>query len=547
MVALFKLSGVFLGWIVSSLIIRPIAILANAAMLAIAGLLLLALYVSASPDGYLFSLVRSWALGAWFQVSRNLLAYLPEWLAMRLTRAWSSSMDKARARHSYILGMSGSGKSVTMEMFLYRDVRMGNGIALIEPHGELADRFLHFDLFRLDHRSRAHERLVLFDLESETPTPFNIFRVSLPADPIKRHIRIDELAASYLPAFTMAISPELTEGMAAMLKSVITAVFHLPDPSFIDLINILDDEEQLETRYWRLFESLENPILRGYFEKDFFRKGAALTKAPLKDRLRGLIRSRQIQQSFLAKENAVDFDTIMREGKILVVRARKTVLGEDASRMVGNLVHQMLYAAAFRRLSLGRRLTPFFCYMDECQNYINETVIDGLSEARKFGFHYVLANQYLNQKMTLTQQKALLNCNVKICGNVTHEDAVKMAKEMGLRDDRNRFRWLRPGEFFVHIKGTLPRFVRWPSTFALPSSRVGRCRHAVYMLEKDFRALTARLRKAIEAGCSQSEIVKKFKYLDEAAETCYNVEVTNKYKMGAIQQLDASRFKIREI
>lgn len=431
-----------------------------------------------------------------------------------------------------------------MEMFLYRDVRMGSGIALIEPHGELADRFLHFDLFRLDHRSQAHERLVLLDLESETPTPFNIFRVGLPSDPVARHIRIDELAASYLPAFSMAIRPEMTEGMEAMLKSIITAVFHLPDPSFNDLIGILDDEDHLETRYWRLFESLENPILRGYFEKDFFRSKMEVTKAPLKDRLRGLLRSRQIQQAFLASENAVDFDAILREGKILVVRARKNVLGEEASRMIGNLAHQMLYAAAFRRLSLGKALIPFFCYMDECQNYINETVINGLSEARKFGLHYVLANQYLNQNMTLTQQKALLNCNVKICGNVNYADAVKMAKEMGVKDGKGRFRWLKAGEFFVHIKGKLVRFVRWPRTFALPSSRVGRCRHAVYMLEKDFRALMARLRKRTPPASQKAEVIKKIKYLEvpQEAENCYNIEVTHKNKISVIQRLDASRF-----
>lgn len=546
MVVVFHFAGRAIYWIISSLLLRPFVIIVNAGQLALAGLLLLVLYVTASPDGYLFSLIRSWAFGSWFQVSRNLLTYLPEWLAMRLTRIWSGGMDKARARHTYILGMSGSGKSVTMEMFLYRDVCKGHGIALIEPHGELADRFLHFDLFRLDHRSRAHERLVLLDLENESPTPFNIFRVGLPTNPVARAIRIDELASSYLPAFAMAIRPEMTESMEAMLKSIITAIFHLPDPSFNDLIGILDDEEHLGTRYWRLFESLENPILRGYFEKDFFRTKVDVTKAPLKDRLRGLLRSRQIQHAFLAKENAVDFDAILREGKILVVRARKNVLGEEGSRMIGNLVHQMLYAAAFRRLSLGSGLIPFFCYMDECQNYINETVISGLSEARKFGFHYVLANQYLNQNMTLTQQKALLNCNVKICGNVNYEDAVKMAKEMGLKDGKGRFRWLKAGEFFVHIKGKLVRFVRWPGTFALPSAKVGRCRHAVYMLEKDFRALMASLKTKLAIPTGEIKVIKDTR-LSPDSEICYNVEAAHKTKLIIIQRLDVSRFSLNEI
>ncbi|WP_172822297.1 DUF7146 domain-containing protein [Magnetospirillum moscoviense] len=160
---------------------------------------------------------------------------------MLLSRAWSGSMDKARTRHTYILGMSGSGKSVTMEMFLYRDVRKGHGIALIEPHGELADRFLHFDLFRLDHKGQAHQRLVLLDLESPEPTPFNIFRIPLPSDPVSRAIRIDELAASFLQALKLAIRPEMTEGMEAMLRNAITAVFHLTQQGdSIDLDRLAD-------------------------------------------------------------------------------------------------------------------------------------------------------------------------------------------------------------------------------------------------------------------------------------------------------------------
>ena len=107
----------------SAIFIRPAVIATNAFQLVIAGFLALALHLFSSPDGRILSLLQTWAAASWFQISRNLIAYLPEWLAMRLSRAWSSSMDKARTRHTYILGMSGSGKSVTMEMFLYRDVR----------------------------------------------------------------------------------------------------------------------------------------------------------------------------------------------------------------------------------------------------------------------------------------------------------------------------------------------------------------------------------------------------------------------------------------
>lgn len=489
---LFSTSYVLFRFTLTQLLIRPLVVATNIGLLCLQGFILGALYVSHSGNSYLFALVKGWAGASWFQVSHNLIAYLSDILISRLHGLYISRLDKERKRHCYILGVSGSGKSATMESLLYRDIKQGHGIALIEPHGELTYRCLHYDLLSLNQSSQTYKRLVLFDLESQRPTAFNIFNIPLPDEPVERQIRIDEVVSSYMPAFQMAISPEMTENMHAMLRNVFTAVFYLPEPSMADVVQILAPNGMLENKYHRLIDSLPNHILRAYFQQDFFSNTVEKTKAPLRNRLQHLLTQCQLQKSLLAKENALDFDAVLREGKILIVRASKERVGEQTARMIGNLIHQCLYAAALRR-NIRRQITPFYCYVDECQNYMSQTVVQGLSEARKFGFHYVLANQYLGQGMSKDQQKALLSCRVKLCGAVNADDANEMAKQMNIEAHKRHLKTLKAGEFYIHKGEHKGHFVKFPRTFTLPTGLVGRKRSSVYMQQPNYTALLRHL------------------------------------------------------
>lgn len=489
---------------------------------------LLAFDAMGKSSSELYFILKSWRGSSWFQLGNGLSFFVPEILSAWLLGILSA-VYRSRKSHAYIIGKSGAGKTSTIQWFLHRDVRCGHGIALIEPHGELTEDFLRFDLFRIGHRSQAYKRLVVLDFESSNPTPFNIFKVPLPEDKDERQIRIDELAASYMPAFELTIRPEMTDKMYLMLKNIITAVFHLDDPSFLDLVRILDPENRLDPRYGELFRSLENQVLRGYFETDFFGKTINCTKEGLKDRLQGLLVQRQLQKSLLAKENAVDFQGIMREGKILVVKARKERVGEFTSRMIGNLVHQFLYAEAFRRINEPGRRIPFFIYMDECQNYINKSVIDGLSETRKFGFFYMLANQRLNQNMTLEQQKALLDCKTKLCGLVNARDVQEVAASMSL-NQRQRKRlmsmMMKPGEFFFHTDGRLPKRVKFSSAFT--------GRGSVYMGKGSCRQLAEYLsgREANVGGRTKPSLQEKQSELWETKRRKIRTLDTSKFTVG---------------
>jgi len=49
-----------------------------------------------------------------------------------------------RRRHMYLIGKTGTGKSTALENMIYQDIQMGHGVAIVDPHGDLAERALDF-------------------------------------------------------------------------------------------------------------------------------------------------------------------------------------------------------------------------------------------------------------------------------------------------------------------------------------------------------------------------------------------------------------------
>jgi len=51
---------------------------------------------------------------------------------------------KDRTRHHYIIGKSGTGKSVYINMLARQDIWAGNGVCVVDPHGDLVEDILKY-------------------------------------------------------------------------------------------------------------------------------------------------------------------------------------------------------------------------------------------------------------------------------------------------------------------------------------------------------------------------------------------------------------------
>ena len=87
--------------------------------------------------------------------------------------------DEDRLLHVYVIGKTGTGKSTLLENMALQDLERGNGIALIDPHGDLVGRIAA----RIP-ESRRHDIIYLDATDPNQPFGYNPLR----------HVREDRIA-----------------------------------------------------------------------------------------------------------------------------------------------------------------------------------------------------------------------------------------------------------------------------------------------------------------------------------------------------------------
>lgn len=150
-------------------------------------------------------------------------------------------------------------------------------------------------------------------------------------------------------------------------------------------------------------------------------------------------------------ENTLDFRRFMDEGKIVLIRLPKGMLGEKALELLGLLIVGRIQLAALERANVPRTARrPFHLYIDECQNFVSGNVAAGLSEARKYGLHFILAHQHLAQLDGTTSHE---NLKQAILGNVAN----RLMFRLGVEDAKTLACYAEP-EFTAADLQYLPDF-----------------------------------------------------------------------------------------
>ena len=76
--------------------------------------------------------------------------------------------SEERRRHLYIVGQTGTGKSTLLLNLIRQDLIAGEGVALLDPHGDLAEAaLLHIP------RSRTNDLVYINPADIERPIGFN--------------------------------------------------------------------------------------------------------------------------------------------------------------------------------------------------------------------------------------------------------------------------------------------------------------------------------------------------------------------------------------
>ncbi len=289
-----------------------------------------------------------------------------------------------RRRHMYVVGKTGTGKSTLLANMIINDLRHDEGLAVIDPHGDLIDTVLDYIP-----RHRINDTIVLDPADPEAVVKLNLFEGSTV---VHRELIASGLVAMFHKLYGHSWGPRLEHILRNALLTLLSRQAKLED-----VIHLLTNESFRQ----RVLDKLEDPVLRSFWRNEFegmHERQRTEAIAPVLNKIGQFVSSPLVRRVANAEHSSIDIDTIMNERKILLVNVSQGKLGEDNAALLGAMLITKLQLAAMNRVYQSEDARPdFFLYIDEFQNFATTSFIKILSEARKYRLNLVLANQYIAQ------------------------------------------------------------------------------------------------------------------------------------------------------
>ena len=289
----------------------------------------------------------------------------------------------------YIIGKTGVGKSEFMKDMIMQDIREGQGLALIDPHGDLVD-----DILPLIPPNRS-EDVILFD-PSDTQRPMGFNMLEAQTEEQKHYVVSSIIGLMYKlfdPNKTGIIGPRFEHA----IRNAMLTVMYEQGSTFVEVVRVLTDAAYVQ----ELLPKVQDPIVRRYWT-DQIAQTSDFHKSEVLDyivsKFGRFVTNKMIRNIIGQSDSAFNFREVMDNGKILLVNLSKGKIGEENSSFLGLiLVPKILVAAMSRQDMPKEQRRDFFLYVDEFQNFATPDFAQILSEARKYKLNLIVANQFIGQ------------------------------------------------------------------------------------------------------------------------------------------------------
>jgi hypothetical protein len=334
-------------------------------------------------------------------------------------------------RHAYIIGATGSGKTEFLKVVAHHIINEAtqypekkiSGL-MIDPHGDFAEEVARFK------ECYNNDNIIYFDPKlypDKTPC-IDIFS---PRDYEEDTIEIE--ANNLVNAFQEIIGDaSLSAQMETLLKPCIAVLLRREHSTLHDLQRFMigDDNKDLI----ELGKNAPNRAHSEFFKNGFHQKNFDTTKRGIYTRIQTLLNS-DIFNRLISPHATLDIEKALEDGKFIIMSLSRGGIGKDVSSAFGRLVLAKIKNAGFRRANIPKnQRAESYIFIDECQNYVGESIEQTLTELRKYGIHMILANQVIGQDMSQQLKNIILsNTAVKIVGSNANKTLSVMAKETGAK------------------------------------------------------------------------------------------------------------------
>jgi Type IV secretion-system coupling protein DNA-binding domain len=297
-------------------------------------------------------------------------------------------MAKDRSRHMYVIGKTGMGKSTLLENMAIQDIQNGEGLAFIDPHGGTADKLLNYIP-----QSRINDVVYFAPFDLDQPIAFNVME-DVGYD--KRHLVVSGLMATFKKIWVDAWSAR----MEYILSNTLLALLEYPGATLLSVNRMYTDKGYRK----KVVENVKDPVVKDFWLKEFANYGDRYTQeaTPAIQNKIGQFTSNPLIRNIIGQpKSSFDIRDLMDRKKILIINLSKGQVGETNMRLLGSMLTTRIFLGAMSRADLHEaelnRLPPFYFYVDEFQNFANDTFAEILSEARKYHLNLIIAHQYVEQ------------------------------------------------------------------------------------------------------------------------------------------------------
>lgn len=322
-----------------------------------------------------------------------------------------------RRRHMYLIGKTGMGKSTILENMIIDDIRAGRGVAVVDPHGDLAEKVIQYIP-----ANRVNDVIYFNPADVNFPIAFNVVEQVAPH---LRHLVASGLIGVFQKLWADSWGPRLEY----ILRNSILAILDYPNSTLLAVTRMLSDKSFRK----KVIENIQDPVVKSFWTKEFAGyadKFAAEAVSPIQNKVGQFLSSSLIRNIVGQTNSSIDLREVMDEGKILIMNLSKGRIGEDNSELLGSMVITKIQLAAMSRVNVteGER-RDFYLYVDEFQNFATDSFANILSEARKYRLNLIMGHQYIEQLNDKVKAAVFGNVGTLVVFRVGATDAEELVKE----------------------------------------------------------------------------------------------------------------------
>ena len=370
-----------------------------------------------------------------------------------------------RRRHTYLIGKSGVGKSNLLAQMARQDIQNGEGVCVIDPHGDLIE-----DVLAGIPKERAEDVIYFAPADTARPMGLNLLEYD-ERYPEQKTFVINEM----IKIFDKLYDLKATGGPIFEQYMRNAMLLIMDDPAsgstLMEISKVLADPDFRKMK----LDKCQDPTVVAFWRQEAEKAGgdAALANVVpyVTSKLTSFISNATMRPIIGQQKSSFNLRDIMDQQKILLLNLSKGQVGEMNAYLLGMVLVGKILAASLSRTDAPQaRRKDFYLYIDEFQNFTTDSISIILSEARKYNLNLIMAHQYLGQLVkgadTTIKDAVFGNVGTIVLFQIGSEDAEAMVKNF--TPVFNEFDLINIEKYNAYVKLLVDNTTSRPFSMAIP-------------------------------------------------------------------------------